>query len=207
MILVTKQHVNLLQRNPPRLRNEKVHIERQNNIHSHEEEQAFQTRILEEDGKELLEDGVGDILHLRAHAHGLRADIHGEDLGGPNPGRRSPGRLVEEYEQEQAKYDGNTNWLALGAAWSIRGEEADKRDHEHGGGHAHGANEKEPSSSEAIGRPYGIEGEDDSKCGIEGVDEVDGVSVGPNLFVDGCAVGIEGALTSKLLANVLCNSS
>lgn len=55
--------------------------------------------------KELLNDSVGDILRLRGHTDGLRADVHREDLRSPNPDSGTPSRLVEEDEQEQQEHD------------------------------------------------------------------------------------------------------
>ena len=55
----------------------------------------------QEGGEELLNNGVGNVLHLRAHADSLGAHVHGEHLGGPDPGSGAPGGLVKEDEEEQ----------------------------------------------------------------------------------------------------------
>lgn len=49
-----------------------------------------QAAISIEGGEELVEDSLSYVLHLRAHAYGLRTDVHGENLGGPNPCRGAP---------------------------------------------------------------------------------------------------------------------
>jgi hypothetical protein len=46
--------------------------------------------VVKEDGEELLEDGVGDVLGLRSHTNGLGANVHGENLGRPNPHSGTP---------------------------------------------------------------------------------------------------------------------
>ena len=98
VLLVSKQLVHLLQRNLARLGNEEVDIGSENDVHRHKKEQTLQPSLLQEDREELLENCVGDVLHLRAHAHGLRSNVHREDLRGPDPGSRTPGRLIKEDE-------------------------------------------------------------------------------------------------------------
>lgn len=197
-----KEHINLLQRNLLRLGDEEVHEHAQDHVHSHEEEEALEALVGEEGGEELLENGVGDVLHLRAHADGLGADVDGEDLGGVHPRGRAPGRLVEEGEEEQQEDDGDADGLALGAVGGGGRLEADDGDDEHADGHAGGADDEEPAAAEAVGGPHGVEGEEDAAGGVEGVDEVDGVVRGPDLLVDGGGVAVEGALAGELLADV-----
>lgn len=190
MILVTKEYINLLKRNPSRFRNKKVNVECQHNIHGHEKEQALESSVLQEDWEELLENGIGDILHLGAHANSLRADIHGEDLRSPDPGCRAPGRFVEENEQEETEDNGYADRLALRASWPVGCEDTYQRDHEHCNGHANGADEEKPSSTKTVCGPDCIQSKDDAKCSIQSVDEIDGIGRRPHLFVDGCAVGV-----------------
>lgn len=59
-------------------------------IHRHEEKQALEALVVEEDGEELREDRVGDILHLRTHTNRLGTNIDREDLGSPDPDSGTP---------------------------------------------------------------------------------------------------------------------
>ena len=99
MVWSTKENVHLLQGDLPRFWNEEDDVDREEQIDPGEEEEGvtaglvsmtdmhsdgrgrdLQAALGEESREELLEDDIGDVLRLRAHADGLRAHIHGEDL-------------------------------------------------------------------------------------------------------------------------------
>lgn len=163
VVLITKQHVDLLQCDATRLRNEEIDIHRQHEVHPHEEEQALQPGLLQKQREELLENGVCDVLHLRAHADGLSAHVHREDLGCPDPGCGAPGRLVKEDEEEEAEDNGDAYRLTLCATRAVGRDQADYGDGKHGDGHADGSDKEQPSPAEPVCSPDGIEREDDAK--------------------------------------------
>lgn len=164
-----EQDVDLLEADAPRLGHEEVDEDGEQDVGRHEEEEALEPLVVEEDGEELLEDGVADVLHLRAHADGLGAHVDREHLGRPDPRRRAPRRLVEEGEEEQREDDGDPDGLRLGPV-DIRRLEHDHGDDHHAYGHADGADDEEESSAVSVGRPGGVEGKDDAKGGVECVD-------------------------------------
>lgn len=160
-------------------------------------------RVLQKLGKELLKDGVGHVLHLRAHANGLGAHVHGKDLGGPDPGGGAPAGLVKERKHEEQEDDGDADGLRLAPAVNVRRGEPHDGHGEHAQAHADGADDEQPAAPEAVGRPGGVEREDDAKRRVERVDQVDGGDVGPHLFVDGRAVAVERALAGELEGGLL----
>ena len=100
----TKQGIDLLQCNLLGLRNKEENEETQQEVDASKEIECVESIIVKEDGEELLENGVCDVLGLRCHSDGLGADIHREDLGCPNPYCCTPrrlvyGLLVEEFNE------------------------------------------------------------------------------------------------------------
>ena len=71
-----EQDVDLLERDLLGLGDEEPDEDKEDNVHAHEEEEALETDVVEESREELVEDGIGDVLRLRAHTHGLGADVH-----------------------------------------------------------------------------------------------------------------------------------
>lgn len=198
-----KQNINLLERHLLRFGDEEVDVGPEDDVHAHEEEEALEARAGEELGEELLEDGVGDVLHLGAHADGLGADVHAEDLGRPHPDGGAPGRFVEEGEEEEEEDDGGAHGLRLGVAVTVGGRgEADDGDDEHAGCHADGADDEQPATAVAVRGPHGVEGEEDAKRGVERIDEVDGLGARPDVAVDGRGIAVERALPGELLTDV-----
>lgn len=200
----TKEHINLLKRDPLRLGYEPPHKGCEADVHRHEEEHALQALLLEEDGEELVEDGLGDVLRLRAHPHRLGAHVHGEDLGRPNPDRGAPAGLVEEDEEKEQEDDADADGLGLGVR--ARRCEADDGDEHRAECHSNGTDDEQPATPKPIDGPNGVEGEEDAAGGIESVDEVDGLGGGPHFLVDGSRVGVQGSLAGKLLAHIKDNS-
>lgn len=117
MIGAAEEHIDFLERHTFGLWDEEPDKDGEEDIGSHEEEERFpiaklapfppisgkndlQSTIRIKRREELVEDALGDVLHLRAHSHGLRSDVHGENLGSPNPSRGTPGWFVEENEEE-----------------------------------------------------------------------------------------------------------
>lgn len=94
MIRTSKKHINLLQWDILRLRYDEPHKHCQANIDTGKHVEGVESLLVKENGEELLTDDVGDILGLGSHADGLRADVHGEDFGGPDPGCCAPGWFV-----------------------------------------------------------------------------------------------------------------
>lgn len=157
----------------------------------------------------MLEDDVGDVLALRHHADGLGADVHGENLRRPNPGRRTPGGLVEEDEQEKQECERNTDGLRLcldlcatRCVVQLRSSNADGCEAQHTDGHTDATDNEEEFATEAVDGPDSVEREDDSAGAVDGVDEVDGAAVGVDALVDLRRVVVERALAGKLLAGV-----
>lgn len=202
MIASSEQHVNLLEFDLPGLGYEKVDEDGEEDVDTGEHVKCVEAALGKEGREELLHNGIGDVLRLRSHADGLGADVHGEDLGGPDPGSGAPRRLVKEDEEEEEEDDGDGDGVRLGAAWEIRGFGANGGDGEHAGCHADCAGNEQETTAKAISCPSGVEGEEDTAGGVEGVDEGDGVGVGEDLFVDNGRVGIEGSLAGDLLAGV-----
>ena len=94
VVAATEQNINLFHGNLLGLGDEEPDKEGEQEVDAGEHVEGVEAAVLQEGGKELLEDGVGDVLGLRGHTDGLSADVHGEDFGGPNPDGRSPGWLV-----------------------------------------------------------------------------------------------------------------
>jgi hypothetical protein len=104
MITPPKQNINLLQTDLLRLGNKEINKTRQQEIDAREHVESVEAAVVEEDGEELLDDCVGDILRLGGHADGLGADVHGEDFGGPDPDGGAPGGFIWEllaWERQQ----------------------------------------------------------------------------------------------------------
>ena len=76
MVSTAEENVNLLQRNLLRLGDEEPDKHNQQEVGCHEEVKTFQALVLQECREELLKDGIGDVLHLTAHANCLSTNIH-----------------------------------------------------------------------------------------------------------------------------------
>lgn len=76
VVRATEKDVDLLKWYLLRLRDEEVDENGEDEVDRHEEEQALEPGVGQEGGEELLEDSVGDILHLGAHSDGLSANVH-----------------------------------------------------------------------------------------------------------------------------------
>lgn len=89
-----EQSVDLFKGDLLGLGNEEEDKDCQQEVDTGEEVEGVEAIVVEEDGEELLEDGVGDVLSLRSHTHSLRANVHRENLGRPNPDCGTPRWLV-----------------------------------------------------------------------------------------------------------------
>lgn len=152
--------------------------------------------------EELLEDGVGNVLHLRTHADGLCSYIHGEDFSSPNPGRRSPRWFVEEYEEEEQEDDGDADGLGLDAPSESWGFETDEGNDQHAHCHPQCSDDEEKLSSKSIDGPDSIEGEEDSEGGVQSINESNSACVWEDLLVNLSGVGVQSPLASELLSDI-----
>lgn len=159
-----------------------------------------QSLIGVKDREELLEDRVGNTVHLSGHADSGSSDVHGENLAGIGPGGATPSRLVEECEEEGEESDGDSDRVALvvGTGWCETNDRDDHRAH----GHTARSNEEQESAAVSVDSPHSIEGEENTKSSIQRVDEVDGVDVVVPFLVDGRGVTVERSLSTELLSNV-----
>lgn len=146
-------------------------------MRSGDNEEYLQSTVIKEGGEELLEDGVGDVLHLRGHAESLSADIHGEDFCGPNPSGCSPCWLVEEDEEEEEEGNGDADregFRGIGDAFDCIvycwGLGADDCDDQHARGHTASTDDEEEFAPEAVDSPGCVKREENSKGGVQGVD-------------------------------------
>lgn len=73
---------------------------------------------------------------------------------------------------------------------------------DHTNTHTDTTDDEKELSSKAVDDPDGIQGEKNTKCSVQGVDEGDLAAAGENLLVDLGRVRVERALTSDLLASV-----
>jgi hypothetical protein len=94
MIRATKDSVHLLETNLLGLGHKEPHKRREQHVDAGKHVEGVEALILEEHGEELLDNAVDDVLGLRAHAYGLRADVHGEDFGSEDPDCCAPGGFV-----------------------------------------------------------------------------------------------------------------
>ena len=94
MVLTAKDGVHLLEANLLSLWDAEPNEDSKQHIDSGEHVEGVEALVLQEDGEELLDDGVDDVLALGAHANGLRTDVHGEDLSSEDPDGRAPGGFV-----------------------------------------------------------------------------------------------------------------
>lgn len=92
----TEESINLLEGDLLSLRDEEEDKDRQQEVDTRKEVEGVEPIVVKEDGEELLEDGVGDVLGLRGHTDGLGANVHGENLGRPDPDGCTPRWLVCE---------------------------------------------------------------------------------------------------------------
>ena len=90
VVLAAEQSINLLEHDSPSLGDKEVNKQRQEYVYPGEHIEGVESTVLQEGGEELLDDGVGDVLGLRGHAHGLGADVHTENLRGPDPHGSAP---------------------------------------------------------------------------------------------------------------------
>lgn len=78
----------------------------------------------------------------------------------------------------------------------------DGRDNNHAETHTDTTDNQKELSSESINNPDGIQGEEDSKGGIQSVDQSNLTVTGENLLVDLGRVRVERALSGNLLASI-----
>lgn len=90
VIRSTKHGIHLLEGHLLCLRHEEPDKPRKQKVDPCKHVESVEAVVLEENGKELLDNRVDNILGLRAHADGLRADVHGEDFGGKDPDGGTP---------------------------------------------------------------------------------------------------------------------
>lgn len=152
----------------------------------------------QEKREELVDDQVGDVLGLRSHADGLGTNVHGEDLSGPDPDGGTPGRLVEENEEEQQEHDRDGHGLGL-RGWGLS---LDGCDDDHAESHTDTTDDEQEAATKAVDSPGRVEGEEDTEGGVESVDEGDGRRGLEDFLVDLGGVAVERALTSDLLTGV-----
>ncbi len=84
MIPPTEQNVHLLQTDLLRLWYPEEDENGEEEVEGDEEPEGVEAASMEEGGKELLEDGICDVLHLRRHANRSGPHIHAKDLGCPD---------------------------------------------------------------------------------------------------------------------------
>ena len=90
----TEDSIHLFEANLLGLWYEEPDESSEQNVDSCEHLEGVESFVLQEEREKLLHDAVYDVLALRAHADGLGADVHGEDLGGEDPYCGAPGWLV-----------------------------------------------------------------------------------------------------------------
>ena len=176
------------------------HKRREQKIDTSKEVECIKIVMRQERREKLLKDGIGHVLRLTRHAHGLRPHVHGEDLRRPDPDGGAPRRLVEEGKEEEQKDDTDADGLGLGRRARRLG--ADDGDDEHADAHAYAADDEQELAAETVDGPGRVEREDDAKGRVQGVDERDLVAVGKHVLVDDGRVGVQRALARDLLARV-----
>lgn len=77
---------------------------------------------------------------------------------------------------------------------------ANERKSDHAASHATSSNNEKEFSAKAIHSPDGIQIEDDSEGGVEGIDQLNLGVVLEDTLVDGGSVRVEGSLAGELLA-------
>lgn len=112
MVGAAEQHVGLLERDLLGFGHEEPDEGSEHATDACEHVEGVKATVVEEGREKLLHDGVGDVLRLRGHADSLRAHIHGEDFGGPDPGRCTPRWFVCEKDQ-QREWVGGSRELRL----------------------------------------------------------------------------------------------
>ena len=86
----TKHSIHLLKTDLLSFRYKEPDEGSQQDVDTSKHIEGVESLVLEEEREELLDDRVGDVLGLRAHADGLGADVHGEDFGGVDPDGGTP---------------------------------------------------------------------------------------------------------------------
>lgn len=71
----TEKSVHVLERDVARLGHDEDNESSEEQVDAGEEVEGVEGRFGEEDGEELVEDEIGDVLPLRAHADGLGTDL------------------------------------------------------------------------------------------------------------------------------------
>ena len=90
-------------------------------------------------------------------------------------------------------------FAAIVQCWGLRFDESDD---DHADAHADATDDEQELAAVAIDCPDCVQCEDDTKGGIEGIDQCNGGGRGEDFLVDLGAVGIQGALTGDLLSTV-----
>lgn len=107
----TEELVHFLEWDALCLRDEEEDVADEQAVDAREHVEGVETTVLEEEREKLLHDGVGNVLRLPGHAYALGPHVEREDLGAPDPGDGAPRWLVEEDEEEEKKYDRDTDWV------------------------------------------------------------------------------------------------
>lgn len=128
----------------------------------------------EEGREELVHDEVGDVLSLRGHSDGLGTDVHGEHFGCPDPDGGAPRRLVKEDEEEEQEHDRDGDRVRFGSSVESGGLCFHCSNDQHAERHTDTSDDEEEATTETVNGPGRIECEQDSKGGVEGVDQCDG---------------------------------
>ena len=90
MVGAAKHGIHFLERNLLSLGDKEPDENRQSDVDTGEHVESIEPLVLQEEREKLLDDGVGHVLGLRAHADGLGAHVHGEDLGCVDPHCSAP---------------------------------------------------------------------------------------------------------------------
>lgn len=150
----------------------------------------------------MVHNEIGDVLRLRSHANRLGANVHGEDLGCPDPDGSAPRGLVEEDEEEEQEHDRDGYGVRLGSSSKSWGLRLYRCDDQHAERHADTTDDEEEATAETVHSPGGVEREQDSESCVEGVDQCNSRGAFEDLLVDLGRVTVQGTLTSDLLAGV-----
>jgi hypothetical protein len=221
-VVCTAEHgVHLFQHDALCLRDEEVDKDRKQDVDTSEHVEGIEATFLrdklglprrwkgmanwtycEEGWEELVHNEVGDVLRLRSHSDCLRADVHGEHFGRPDPDGGAPRRFVEEDEEEEQEHDRDGDGVRFGSSSKSRSLRLYRCNNQHAEGHTDATNDKEEATAEAVDSPSCVEREQDSEGGVESVDQCNSGRALEDFLVNLGRITVERALTSDLLAGV-----